>query len=243
MKKALIVSLALNAVVLGLLVQPGSPVAIAGFAGGGAATENGDVNGDGGLDISDAVYILVFLFTGGPDPVKIECSDPPACPDLNPIDDGAATKSSVVISEIQPDEFVELYNSGTSAVDLSTSTMQLCSPFSYAAVKGLTAKTSIPAKGYVTLSWPVTFSDTLAGGEVLLFRDSFFSSNESILDFVCWGTNPHASRVIQALAAGKWTGACAPPIAGGSIHRKVGTKGTSAADYDVTTPPSPTNCP
>jgi hypothetical protein len=55
-------------------------------AGGGAATEqgqggvtvsgNGDVNGDNGLDLSDAIYLLTFLFQGGPAPLP--------CPDLGP---------------------------------------------------------------------------------------------------------------------------------------------------------------
>jgi hypothetical protein len=36
-----------------------------------------DVNGDGAADISDAVYLLGWLFLGGPAP---ECSQPPASP-------------------------------------------------------------------------------------------------------------------------------------------------------------------
>jgi len=43
----------------------GPPVAVSG---------NGDVNGDNGLDLSDAIYLLGFLFQGGPEP--FEC--PPA---------------------------------------------------------------------------------------------------------------------------------------------------------------------
>lgn len=39
------------------------------------ASENGDVNGDTGLDISDVVYILVHLFKGGPAPVP--CRESP----------------------------------------------------------------------------------------------------------------------------------------------------------------------
>ena len=35
------------------------------------ATENGDVNGDGGHDLSDAVYLLNWLFLGGPEPVPL----------------------------------------------------------------------------------------------------------------------------------------------------------------------------
>jgi len=37
--------------------------------GGGGVSENGDVNGDGARDLSDAVYILTFLFQGGPEPL------------------------------------------------------------------------------------------------------------------------------------------------------------------------------
>jgi hypothetical protein len=39
------------------------------------ANQNGDNNGDGARDLSDAVYLLTFLFQGGPAPVAI-------CPDL-----------------------------------------------------------------------------------------------------------------------------------------------------------------
>jgi hypothetical protein len=42
----------------------------AGGSGQGAATlGNGDVNGDDSLDLSDAIYLLAFLFQGGPEPV------------------------------------------------------------------------------------------------------------------------------------------------------------------------------
>ena len=36
---------------------------------GGATSGNGDVNGDNSLDLSDAIYLLNFLFQGGPSPV------------------------------------------------------------------------------------------------------------------------------------------------------------------------------
>jgi type VI secretion system secreted protein VgrG len=39
--------------------------------GGGVATDNGDVNGDGSRDLSDAVYLINWLFLGGREPVAI----------------------------------------------------------------------------------------------------------------------------------------------------------------------------
>lgn len=39
------------------------------------ATQNGDINGSGTVDLSDAVYLLTYLFLGGPPPVPLECGD------------------------------------------------------------------------------------------------------------------------------------------------------------------------
>jgi len=41
------------------------------------ATENCDANGDGFRDLSDAVYILNWVFAGGPEPVPFDCLTPP----------------------------------------------------------------------------------------------------------------------------------------------------------------------
>jgi len=41
------------------------------------ATENGDTNGDGERDISDAVYLLQWLFVGGDEPAAISRDCPP----------------------------------------------------------------------------------------------------------------------------------------------------------------------
>ncbi len=46
----------------------GVPVAVRAGAAT-TATQNGDVNGDGDLDIADAVYLLLHMFKGGPSPV------------------------------------------------------------------------------------------------------------------------------------------------------------------------------
>jgi len=41
---------------------------------------NGDVNGSGGLDIADAIYLLTHLFAEGPPPVRLRCND--CCPPI-----------------------------------------------------------------------------------------------------------------------------------------------------------------
>ncbi len=55
---------------LGILLLNSSPVVRAG-GGQPTASQNGDVNGDGTIDVSDAVYTLLFLFKGGPPPVAL----------------------------------------------------------------------------------------------------------------------------------------------------------------------------
>ncbi|MBI4602372.1 MAG: DUF1566 domain-containing protein [Planctomycetes bacterium] len=74
MRKLLLVSLAaFTGSVLAVLLL-GLPL---GVRAGGRATPsgNGDVNGDGTIDIADAVYTLIYLFKGGPAPVG--CADSP----------------------------------------------------------------------------------------------------------------------------------------------------------------------
>jgi hypothetical protein len=69
MKLAVLFSLALNMVIgIGLvlvLLHGGHPFVSA----QGAPSGNGDVNGSGGIDIADTVYLLSYLFANGPAPV------------------------------------------------------------------------------------------------------------------------------------------------------------------------------
>lgn len=168
----------------------------------------------------------------------------PSCgPALAPMDDGSsAARQALLISELDPGDHIELYNASGSAIALGSSDYQLCSPFSYSALSTLGASVTIPAGGFATLSWPGAFSDTDAGGEVILYLDGSFGTDSSIMDFVCWGTNPHGSRKAQAEATGKWSGACAGALTNGAIHREASTTGTAAADYDVTLAPQPQTC-
>ena len=43
------------------------------------ACGNGDVNGDGTINIADPVYLCAYLFTEGPPPAAIECEECPPC--------------------------------------------------------------------------------------------------------------------------------------------------------------------
>jgi hypothetical protein len=72
MRKPLLVSLSSTAATLSVVLMLGLAL---GIDAGGAptASQNGDTNGDGELDVSDAVYLLLHLFRGG--------EPPAACPD------------------------------------------------------------------------------------------------------------------------------------------------------------------
>ena len=68
--------------VVGFLVLEGVAVTAAGGVGAGdskCSSENGDVNADGKVDLSDAVTILGSLFLGSPTELVSLCA-PPAAP-------------------------------------------------------------------------------------------------------------------------------------------------------------------
>jgi hypothetical protein len=53
------------------------------------ATVNGDVNASGRVDLSDALYLLQYLFQGGPAPTPLACE--PGVPFLNGDVNGSGT--------------------------------------------------------------------------------------------------------------------------------------------------------
>ncbi|MBI4583062.1 MAG: hypothetical protein HY717_03440 [Planctomycetes bacterium] len=71
MKKILGLSTTLLACIMIGIFLVGIPVTAQRGAGGNLAAQNGDTNGDGQLDIADAVFLLLHLFRGGPEPVAI----------------------------------------------------------------------------------------------------------------------------------------------------------------------------
>ena len=69
MKRMVVFALILNAALLGVIAHQ-----LVAIAGGGAvptADQNGDVNGDARLDMSDAIYLLLHIFRNGPQPVAL----------------------------------------------------------------------------------------------------------------------------------------------------------------------------
>ena len=69
MKRMILIALLLNAALLGVATL--QLVAIAGQGDDRVASENGDTNGDGVRDMSDAIHMLSWLFNGGPEPVPV----------------------------------------------------------------------------------------------------------------------------------------------------------------------------
>ena len=58
---------------IGLLACISAAYVPAGVSIPGLADENGDVNADGQVDMSDAIYMLDFLYSGGPSPKPLKC--------------------------------------------------------------------------------------------------------------------------------------------------------------------------
>lgn len=150
--------------------------------------------------------------------------------------DGTGIATPVVISQVDPGNFIEFFNPG--AVNFNLTGWWLCSPFVYSALS-----ITVNAGSYKTVPWPVGFADNDAGGEIMLYKSSNFGLSTDIVDYVPWGAS-NGFRLGQAQAVGKWVGGAFPPAlpAGGSIHRINNTTGTGPASYDVTLPSNPRNC-
>ncbi len=154
--------------------------------------------------------------------------------------DGTAIPTPVIISEVNPGVggYIELFNPTAAGVNMTG--WWLCSPFSYSPVGAVI----VAAGSYITVPWPAGFSDTDAGGEIMLYDSSNFGNSGDIIDYVPWGASNgfRLSQVVLPGGNGKWSGAFPPALVNGAIHRITGTTGTNAASYDVTSAPSPMNC-
>jgi len=182
-----------------------------------------------------AISLLSFLLVFSAVNARAQC--PPA---LMVPPDGTAIANDIVISEVNPGPggYIEIYNRTANIVSLNG--WWFCSPFVYSPL----GATSIGAFSYKTYAWPVTFADSDAAGEIMLYKSSNFNNNNDIVDYVPWGASNffRVTQVVLPTGNGKWSGAAAPALVNGAIHRITGTTGTSAASYDVTSAPDPQNC-
>lgn len=161
------------------------------------------------------------------------------CPDLMHIQ-GDTTIPDLVISAIDPGEWIEVFNPNETSYAFATSAGDFCSPFLYSDLPFLSPSTVVEPHGYARVPWPGAFPDTEAGGQIIFYNVASGHLQENIADFVCWGTGD-GGRKFQAEAVGKWIGDCAPAISPGmTIRRLVMTDGITAASYDTNAPPQ--NC-
>ncbi len=147
----------------------------------------------------------------------------------------------LVISEVRPGEFIELFNTSFQAVSLDNVQQQLVSLDASQSVSQLAVGKSVAARGYVRLDWPAAFAATTDAGELVLYRDGAggFQNAAKIDDFLTWGDIGSGGHKALAESFGKWSGDAAPSLAAGSIHRIPGTAGNSATSYNTQAPGSP----
>ena len=168
----------------------------------------------------------------------------PVCPALTPATDGSG-RQALVISEIRPGNFIELYNNTAAAITFSTTTYGLQSDsmtYDLAAEAGM-----IAAHAYKTITWPTVFTAAAndMNGEMGLFQDIAVAMDygvaSKLVDYVCWGGDTPA-HLTFAQTAMKWTGTCTDELAASSIKRLASKDGIDKTSYNVTGAPDPRNC-
>ncbi len=216
--------------------------------GGGLATCSDDLPADAArfdASLIDASLIDASLIDGAPIDGAAACAS-----SLTPADDGSgAARQALILSEINPGDYVEVFNNTGADIDLDTVAYQLVTGLVTEPISGvgIGAGITVAAGGFAELGWPATFTtpDDL-GGEVLLYLDTDTATDTQIMDFVCWGATPTDSHKADAENGAKWDstagGPCPVALVAGAIHRLASTDGLGATDYDVTSAPSPTTC-
>ena len=87
--------------------------------------------------------------------------------------DGTGIATPIIISQVDPGNFIEFFNPG--AVNFNTTGWWLCSPFVYSALS-----VTVNAGSYKTVPWPAGFGDTDGSGEMMLYKSSNFAAKEMI---------------------------------------------------------------
>lgn len=187
-------------------------------------------------------------FDAAPDGMPdADTTDAATCISLAPDDDGSgAARRALVLSEVNPGDYIEVFNDTAAPIDLDSVAYQLVAGAAAVDVSVAGAGVTVPPAGFAELDWPAALTDPVdAGGEVHLALDGTAEPDGSdVMDFVCWGTPATTTGKDLAELGGKWDAAapCAGALTMGAIHRAVSTIGTSAGSYDVDDAPSPTTC-
>lgn len=151
--------------------------------------------------------------------------------------------TDLVISEIVPDEYIELYNTSfTESVDLASIDHVFVSGQFEADIATL-SDASIPARGYTQLDWPAGLEMDSASGELMLYsnRDNGFETGLSMTDYVAWGEVSEHSRIELARQFGFWEGPPDGTLDLAAIQRIPGTIGNESHSYDNHRPSTPGN--
>jgi len=171
----------------------------------------------------------------------------PTCPLFEVADDGTFGQGgqALVIVMVRPSAhgWVELYNTSSMDIDLSTTTYTLVAAGASFALSSL--GTTIRAGGYLDFAWPAGFPDETAGGELVLYADATLAP-PSIRDFVCWDSDTATpSAKADAQSVGKWSTpvpACAAALTDTSLMRQQFSSGLFGSDY-FSTSQLPMTCP
>ena len=149
----------------------------------------------------------------------------------------------LILSEIVPGEYIELYSSEFTEVDLETVDQVIVSGQQHISVSDLASGQTIPARGYLQLPWPAGMTASSASGEFVLYSDadSGFDIARKIDDFVAWGELKLDSRIELAREVGKWIGPPDGTLDEGAIQRIPGTLGDEVHSYDNHRPSTPGN--
>ena len=89
MRPIVLVAVAAVGVLVGVAVTLSIPHGASQVVYAGTPSGNGDVNGDGRIDVADAIYLLGYLFANGPKPDAIACDS--CCMPVSPSEGFPAT--------------------------------------------------------------------------------------------------------------------------------------------------------
>jgi len=201
---------------------------------------------DGNADTPDASANAADADPSAADAMPGPDAEPlPACAeDLGTQDDGSSatvTDPNIVVSEVDPGEFIEVYNAGDETVALNATGYFWCNKLSYHAFAS--HNITIKSGGRRTIPWPGG-GGTDSGGDVSIYlMGQFTGGANNIMDYVCWGNPGGSSRLSDAEGVEKWNGNCVDAIpAGGTLVRRQNRAGAQASDYEVQNTPDPEDC-